>query len=78
VPDVLGQAVERVLVVVAHPDDAEFWVSGTTAAWTVSGAQVTYSVLSDGEAGGFDPAAPETGFRDPSCRADRGCSGVAQ
>lgn len=51
-------AVERVLVVVAHPDDAEFWAGGTIAAWTDAGIEVTYCVLTDGEAGGFDRTVP--------------------
>lgn len=46
------------LVVVAHPDDAEFWAGGTIAAWTDAGAEVTYCVLTDGDAGGFDPGVP--------------------
>jgi LmbE family N-acetylglucosaminyl deacetylase len=46
---------ERVLVVVAHPDDAEFWMGGTIAAWTAAGVRVTYCVLTDGDGGGFDP-----------------------
>jgi LmbE family N-acetylglucosaminyl deacetylase len=51
-------AVERVLVAVAHPDDAEFWAGGTIAGWTDAGMEVTYCVLSDGDAGGFDPSVP--------------------
>jgi LmbE family N-acetylglucosaminyl deacetylase len=57
VPD---QTAERVLVVIAHPDDAEFWAGGTVARWTDAGSEVTYCVLSDGEAGGFDPAIPRS------------------
>jgi LmbE family N-acetylglucosaminyl deacetylase len=60
VPGLPDRAVDRVLVVVAHPDDAEFWVGGTTARWTGVGTEVTYCVLSDGEAGGFDPAIPRS------------------
>jgi len=58
VSEVPRQAVERVLVVVAHPDDSEFWVGGAIAQWTDAGIEVTYCVLSDGEAGGFDPTIP--------------------
>jgi LmbE family N-acetylglucosaminyl deacetylase len=58
VPAVPRQAVERVLVVVAHPDDSEFWVGGTIAQWADAGIEVAYCVLSDGGAGGFDPATP--------------------
>lgn len=50
---------ERILVVVAHPDDAEFWVGGTVARWTGAGIAVTYCVLTDGENGGNDPAVPQ-------------------
>ncbi len=54
----LSQNLERVLVVVAHPDDAEFWAAGTIAGWTDAGVEVTYCVLTDGDAGGFDPSLP--------------------
>jgi LmbE family N-acetylglucosaminyl deacetylase len=57
--DVLADnGVERALVVVSHPDDADFWAGGTVACWSESGIAVTYLVLTDGDAGGFDPAMP--------------------
>lgn len=56
----MASDVERILVVVAHPDDAEFWLGGTAAIWTGSGIAVTYLVLTDGDAGGFDPAIPRS------------------
>lgn len=46
--------VERALVIVAHPDDAEFWAGGTIAGWADAGVAVTYCVLTDGETGGYD------------------------
>jgi LmbE family N-acetylglucosaminyl deacetylase len=52
------QAVERALVVVAHPDDVDFGAAGTVATWTDEGVVVTYCVVTDGDAGGFDPAVP--------------------
>src|SRR6266566_4354161 len=52
--------VERVLAIIAHPDDAEFWVGGTVALWTDEGIQVTYCVLTDGSGGGFDPDVPRS------------------
>jgi LmbE family N-acetylglucosaminyl deacetylase len=48
--------VQRVLVVTAHPDDADFGAAGTVATWTAAGIEVTYCVCTDGDAGGFDPA----------------------
>jgi LmbE family N-acetylglucosaminyl deacetylase len=48
----------RVLVIVAHPDDAEFWAGGTIAGWTDTDVEVTYCVLTDGGGGGFDPDVP--------------------
>ena len=47
---------ERILIVSAHPDDVDFGAAGSVAAWTAAGAQVTYCVVTDGDAGGFDPA----------------------
>lgn len=51
---------ERSLVVVAHPDDIEFWLGGTVARWTAAGADVTYCILTDGDAGGFDESIPRS------------------
>lgn len=44
------------LVVVAHPDDAEFGCGGTIAAWAREGWQVTLVVCTDGGSGGPDHA----------------------
>jgi len=49
---------ERVLVAVAHPDDAEFWAGGTIAGWADAGVEVTYCILTNGDTGGFDPSLP--------------------
>jgi LmbE family N-acetylglucosaminyl deacetylase len=51
---------ERILTVTAHPDDVDFGVAGSVAAWTGAGAAVTYCVVTDGDAGGFDPAVPRS------------------
>lgn len=50
--------VERVLVVTAHPDDVDFGVAGTVAAWVKAGVQVTYCIVTDGDAGGSDRGVP--------------------
>ncbi|MCL7452237.1 MAG: PIG-L family deacetylase [Anaerolineae bacterium] len=39
------------MVIVAHPDDAEFTMAGTLALWTRAGCRVTYVVCTDGNAG---------------------------
>jgi LmbE family N-acetylglucosaminyl deacetylase len=41
----------RVLVVLAHPDDPEFFCGGTVARWTYEGWSVTYCLLTKGERG---------------------------
>lgn len=46
--------VQRALVVVAHPDDIDFGCAGTVAAWTARGVEVSYCLVTDGEAGGSD------------------------
>ena len=44
-------AIERVLCVVAHPDDMEYGASGVVAEWTSRGIEVGYLVLTSGESG---------------------------
>jgi LmbE family N-acetylglucosaminyl deacetylase len=52
VPEIEG--IERVLVVVAHPDDVDFGSAGTIAKWTQAGVAISYCIITDGDAGGFD------------------------
>ena len=47
--------IERVLAVVAHPDDIDFAAAGTVAAWTKAGIEVHYCIVTDGQEGGFEP-----------------------
>ncbi len=42
---------DRVLVIVAHPDDPEFGAAGTSALWASQGAEVTYVIVTDGSKG---------------------------
>jgi LmbE family N-acetylglucosaminyl deacetylase len=56
-PDEHGDdAIERILVVTAHPDDVDFGVAGSVATWTDAGIDVTYCIVTDGDAGGHDRA----------------------
>lgn len=45
------EGVDRILCVVAHPDDLEYGVSAAVAAWTAAGVEVNYLLLTAGEAG---------------------------
>jgi LmbE family N-acetylglucosaminyl deacetylase len=47
-------ALERVLVFSAHPDDVDFGVAGSVAVWTDVGVEVSYCIVTDGAAGGSD------------------------
>lgn len=44
----------RALVITAHPDDVDFGAAGTVAWLTDQGVEVTYCLVTDGDAGGFD------------------------
>jgi LmbE family N-acetylglucosaminyl deacetylase len=46
---------ERVLVVVAHPDDADFGAAGTLARWTSAGSAAWLVCCTSGDAGADDP-----------------------
>ncbi|MFN2534254.1 MAG: PIG-L deacetylase family protein [Pseudonocardiaceae bacterium] len=58
--DAQGQAAQRVLVITAHPDDVDFGSAGTIATWTDAGLEVSYCIVTDGDAGGFDPKVPRS------------------
>jgi LmbE family N-acetylglucosaminyl deacetylase len=49
-----ADAIERLLVVTAHPDDVDFSSAGTIANLTDAGVVVSYCLVTDGQAGGFD------------------------
>jgi len=46
--------VQRVLAIVAHPDDVDFSAAATIAGWTDAGIEVSYCIVTDGDAGGYD------------------------
>jgi len=46
--------IERLLVVTAHPDDVDFGSAGTMAVLADAGVEVTYCLVTDGDAGGSD------------------------
>lgn len=52
--------VGRVLAITAHPDDIDFSAAGTVARWTGAGIEVSYCIVTDGDAGGFDESVPRT------------------
>jgi LmbE family N-acetylglucosaminyl deacetylase len=49
-----GDDVSRILMVMAHPDDVDFGTAGSVAAWTDRGIEVSYCIVTDGDAGGSD------------------------
>lgn len=46
----------RAIVIMAHPDDPEFFSGGTIAHWCAAGAEVIYLILTNGNKGSDDPA----------------------
>ncbi len=50
--------VERILVVTAHPDDVDFGFAGSVAQFTDAGIDVTYCIVTDGDAGGAETGTP--------------------
>jgi LmbE family N-acetylglucosaminyl deacetylase len=55
-----AQQVARVLVITAHPDDVDFGAAGTIAQWTDAGLEVSYCIVTNGDAGGSDRSVPRT------------------
>ena len=50
----LSEPIRRVLVITAHPDDAEFGAGGTVARLVREGLQVSYCIVTNGNKGSSD------------------------
>jgi len=46
---------QRALVIMAHPDDPEFFCGGTVALWARAGCEVTYVIITRGDKGSDAP-----------------------
>ena len=46
---------QKVLVILAHPDDPEFFCGATLARWAKAGHEITYCLLTCGDKGSNDP-----------------------
>src|SRR6185312_2712023 len=49
-----------VLVVVAHPDDAEFMAAGTIGKWAQEGKEINYVLFTAGDKGSSDRSMPRS------------------
>ncbi|MDR8408681.1 PIG-L family deacetylase [Nonomuraea sp. 3-1Str] len=54
--------INRVLTVTAHPDDVDFGAAGTVALFGDRGVEVTYLVVTDGDAGGNERELDNSGM----------------
>ncbi len=54
--------INRVLVVSAHPDDADFGAAGSVALLSDRGVEVTYLMVTDGDAGGNERTLDNSGM----------------
>jgi LmbE family N-acetylglucosaminyl deacetylase len=72
--------VQRVLCVCAHPDDIDFGSAGTVATWADAGLEVAYTLVTRGDAGGFDdtPREEMPVLREAEQRAAAAAVGVKQ
>ncbi|WP_344620640.1 PIG-L deacetylase family protein [Dactylosporangium salmoneum] len=72
--------VQRVLCVLAHPDDVDFGSAGTIATWVDAGLEVAYLLVTRGDAGGFDDTPREQMpiLREAEQRAAAAAVGVKQ
>ncbi|MEV4318177.1 PIG-L deacetylase family protein [Actinocrispum sp. NPDC049592] len=73
-PALPEESFQRVLCVVAHPDDMEYGTSAAVARWTARGIEVGYLLLTRGEAGMPNP--PEETARLRSAEQQAACAAV--
>ncbi len=69
----------KATVIVAHPDDIEYGIAGAVAAWTAAGKEVSYVLVTAGEAG-IDslPPAEARPAREAEERASGAIVGVSE
>ena len=53
-PDPSTTIPKRVLMIQAHPDDAEFGIGGTIAKWAANGSEIYYCSITSGDKGSSD------------------------
>ncbi|MEV0393416.1 PIG-L deacetylase family protein [Polymorphospora rubra] len=72
--------VSRALAVFAHPDDVDFGSAGTIASWVDQGIDVSYLLITRGDAGGYDdtPRDQMRKIREKEQRAAAAAVGVRQ
>ncbi len=78
VPD---DTIKRALAVVAHPDDVDFGMAGTVATLTSQGVEVTYCLVTSGDAGGDElvmAREDRAKLREDEQRAAAACVGVSE
>ncbi|MFF7445625.1 MULTISPECIES: PIG-L family deacetylase [unclassified Streptomyces] len=73
-PALPEESFQRVLCVVAHPDDMEYGTSAAVARWTARGIEVAYLLLTRGEAGMPNP--PEETARLRVAEQQAACAAV--
>lgn len=73
-PFLPDQDFHRVLCVVAHPDDVEYGTSAAVAKWVAQGVEVSYLLLTRGEAG--MPLPPEETARIRRGEQEAACAAV--
>src|SRR5260370_42607659 len=74
--DRMADRSQRVLVIVAHPDDAESWAGGTIAKLVRAGAQVAYCVATNGDKGSGDRTMTPERLRAAPPRRPPGAAGA--
>jgi LmbE family N-acetylglucosaminyl deacetylase len=75
------ETIERALAIVAHPDDVDFGMAGTIATLTSHGVEVTYCLVTSGDAGGDELVMEKEArarLREEEQRAAAACVGVSE
>ena len=67
---------KRVMIIVAHPDDADFMAAGTLAKWARQGSDVFYVLCTSGDKGSSDPEVNPAELAATREREQRAAAGV--